>query len=105
GKEALDAVAPAQQTRSLVTLIFEDPTANPLGHEPIYWEDKIIGTTTTAAFGYRIGRPVALAHIDDLSATAQVVQVQVTGKSYAAKVQLEPAFDPTGSRMRTPIHA
>ena len=72
----------------------------PLGHEPIYDGDRIIGKTTSASFGYRIGRPVALAHASGEGLDGKAVSVDVTGKRYAARLQFAPAFDPEGKRMR-----
>ncbi|MDV7145915.1 FAD-dependent oxidoreductase [Tropicimonas sp. TH_r6] len=86
--------------RTLATLILEDESAVPLGHEPIYVGDKIVGHTTSAAFGYRIGKPVALAHVhlDEIDGVA--VEIDIARVRFAGKLQLAPAFDPTGSRMK-----
>lgn len=99
GSDALNAHRDTAK-RSLVTVIFEDETAVPLGHEPIYDGDIIIGHTTSAGFGYRIGKPVALAHAhaDDLD--GKDVFVAVTGQKYKARLQFAPAYDPSGRRMR-----
>lgn len=91
--------------RSLVTLIFDDQSATPLGHEPVLLDGKIIGTTSSAAFGYRIQRPLALAHVstpalEALEPAGLAVEVDVTGRRYGARLQLAPAYDPKGERMK-----
>ena len=59
GAEALAERRKKGGSPSLVSLKFHDETAIPLGHEPIYYDGKIIGKISSSAFGYRIGRPVA----------------------------------------------
>ncbi len=86
--------------RTLVTLVFETSDAVPLGHEPIYLNGACIGCTTSAAFGYRVGRPVALAHVRCDDADGRMVEVDVTGNRYNAHMQFAPAFDPHGQRMK-----
>jgi len=100
-----EALAERRDTakRGLMTIIIEDAAAVPLGHEPIYLGDKIVGHTTTACFGYRIGKPLALGyvHLDDgMDADGASVEIDIAGTRFAARLQFAPAFDPEGSRMR-----
>ncbi|WP_058319114.1 GcvT family protein [Thalassovita mediterranea] len=93
----------AQAKRRLMTVILQDAAAVPLGHEPILLGNQIIGHTTTACFGYRIGRPVALAYVhwpDGGAPHGAEVEVDIAGVRYGARVQFAPAFDPEGQRMR-----
>lgn len=87
--------------RSLVTLILDNPDAVPLGHEPIHHRGSIIGHTTSAGFGYRINKPVALAHVHLKDANGTNVELDIAGCKHAAHLQLAPAFDPSGSRMNS----
>lgn len=87
----------------LVTLILDDRDAVPLGHEPVRAGGEIIGETTSAAFGYRIGRPVALAMLRaDAAAAADGARVgiDIARQPFAATLRTTPAFDPHGRRMR-----
>ena len=76
----------------------------PLGNEPVYAGDgsggRIVGRTTSAAFGYRVGRPLALAEIDAGLDAGAPVAIDIARQPFAGRVALEPAFDPTGARMR-----
>ena len=85
----------------LVSLNFTDADVVPLGNEPVVRDGRIIGKTTSAAFGYRVGRPVgiALLHrgaIDD----GALLQVDIAGVMADARLSVRPLFDPSGQRMR-----
>ena len=85
----------------LVSLRFDDESAVPLGNEPVLAGDRIIGKTTSAAFGYRVARPVAIALINSEDvADGTVAAVDIGGERAACKISLGPLFDPSGGRMR-----
>ena len=87
----------------MATIVLDDANAVPLGSEPVYLGDRIVGKTTSAAFGYRVGKPVALAMLDSerlSEAPAQRVDIDIAGSRVAGRVTFEAAFDPRGARMR-----
>jgi 4-methylaminobutanoate oxidase (formaldehyde-forming) len=86
--------------RCLVTVVLDNEAALPLGHEPIYANGEIVGHTTTACFGYRIGRPLALAYARLDNADGAKVELDIAGKRCTARLQTACAFDPSGQRMR-----
>ena len=100
GKSAMLERAAKGAKSGIVTLILDDETATPLGHEPIYQDRKIIGHTTSAAFGYRIGKPIALGYVHIDNPDGQVVELDIARKMYSGRLVLGPAFDPNGTRMR-----
>ena len=97
-----DAAARHRDTRrrTLATVLFDDTNAVPLGHEPVYADGRIVGHTTSAAFGFRIGRPVALGHVRVDGIEGRQAEVDIAGVRYAARMQFDPAFDPAGERMK-----
>ena len=97
-----EALAERRRTgrRSLATIVLDDPEAQPLGHEPVLLDGRIAGLTTSAAFGYRIGRPVTLAHVEGVPDGA-AVEVDIAGERHSGRVGFAPAFDPEGRRMRS----
>tara|TARA_B100001057_G_scaffold120782_1_gene119492 strand:- start:145 stop:2565 length:2421 start_codon:yes stop_codon:yes gene_type:complete len=100
GKDALNGLP--NPTKQLVSLCFTDVDAVPLGNEPVVQNGRIIGKTTSAAFGYRVALPVAIALIEKASIVAGViVQVDIAGEMADAVMSVAPLFDPSGSRMRT----
>ncbi|MDJ0778977.1 MAG: FAD-dependent oxidoreductase [Gammaproteobacteria bacterium] len=101
GRDALLDRRDNPPAKRIVSLVFDDTSAVPLGNEPVYAGGTIVGKTTSAAFGYRVGRPVALASIDAAhGAAGPAVTVDVGGQRYAAAVTMAAAFDPDGRRMR-----
>ena len=104
GRDALLKKRKGALAHRMVTVVLDDENAVPLGNEPVYLGNEIIGKTTSAAFGYRVGKPVALAFIecevsdgdDPLS-----IDVDIAGHRTAGSVLREPAFDPKGARMRS----
>ncbi len=87
--------------RRMVTLVLDDPRAVPLGNEPVLLDGAIVGQTTSAAYGYRIGRPLALAYVEVMLAKeGQSLALDIAGVALRGSVTTAPAFDPQGSRMR-----
>ena len=101
GADALAAQRAQGVQSQVISLTLDDRDAVPLGHEPIYQNAEIIGQTTSCAFGYRVGHPVALAHTTAPVADGARVQVDIARRMFDATVTLGPLFDPDGSRMRT----
>lgn len=102
GREALLRQREAGEGCRMVTIRFEDPDVVPLGGEPVYYNGEVAGKTTSAAFGYRLGQPLAIADIDlaDARAEASRVEVDIGGLRARGRVTLKAAFDPEGTRMR-----
>ena len=101
GKAALNGRSdPATR---LISLSFQDENAVPLGNEPVLAGGRIIGKTTSAAFGYRVGRPVAIALVESGAIIdGGAVEVNIGGEIVAAGMSVAPLFDPSGARMRQP---
>ena len=102
GRAALENQRANAVTNRLVTIVLQDVDAVPLGNEPIYFENRIVGKTTSAAFGYRVGKPIAIADLSDPTARTNnaVVEIDIAGARTLGNVALTSAYDPTGQRMR-----
>ncbi len=98
GEEALRDHTPA---RRIVSLLFDDPDAIPIHDEPVYFEGKVAGQITSAAWSYRFGRSVALAMIsgaprffDEKSSSADgtwAVEVEIACTRFTARAAPKPA--------------
>ncbi|MCV6584766.1 MAG: FAD-dependent oxidoreductase [Marinibacterium sp.] len=102
GAGAIDAARARGDRPRILSLRFDDVAAVPLGHEPIYLDGQIIGHTTSAAFGYRVGAPVALGMLDAPQRGGTKVQVDIARTLWDATLVTGPLFDPEGTRMKGP---
>ena len=102
GRSALAAQRKTGVQNRIVSIIFDDNCAIPLGDEPVLKAGKIVGKTTSAAFGFRINAPIALAKISGKSALSDGmrVDVNIARRLFSGRVINGPAFDPTGIRMK-----
>lgn len=100
GYDALQAVIKTERSSQVISLLFEDEHLQPLGHEPVILDGNIIGKTTSCAFGYRVGKPIALAQVSETVCAGSTVAIDIAGEHALARVSLEPLFDPGGSRMK-----
>ncbi len=100
GKEAMLARAAQGPKSRVVTLVLDDENAVPIGNEPIYLNGDIIGHTTSTAFGYRIGKPIALGYVDIDDPNGVEVELDIAREMFKGRLIVGPAFDPDGTRMR-----
>ncbi|RWL85751.1 MAG: FAD-dependent oxidoreductase [Mesorhizobium sp.] len=100
GAEALANVRAHGEVARTISLTFDDQTAVPLGHEPIYLGDAIVGQTTSCAFGYRIGKYVGLGRSLEFLKNGENVQVDIARRMVNATITVGPLFDPESMRMR-----
>jgi 4-methylaminobutanoate oxidase (formaldehyde-forming) len=101
GREALMKRRERDPESRMVTLLLDDQSAVPLGNEPVTLDGAIVGQTTSAAYGYRIARPLALAYVEAAHAqNGRRLAVDIAGTSFDGVVSTAPAFDPKGARMR-----
>ena len=94
GRSALTGQRGEAPKSRLVSILFDDIDACPLGNEPVYHRGEIIGKTTSAAFGYRVGKPVAIAQIDNRAELDGLeVDVDIAGVQNAGIVHTSAARD------------
>ena len=101
GREALRRQRAAGLTRKLCCLILADPSAHPLGNEPVVAEERVVSRVTSGGYGYTVRESIGYAYLPiSLAAAGTAVAVEVDGRRVAATVQAEPRFDPAHSRIK-----
>lgn len=104
GRNALTKIRGQTPTQRLVSIVLDDQHATPLGNEPVYQGDTLVGGTTSASFGHRVGLPIALARLNTQMFNSPTEEFKVTidtaGTHHLGIVHHRPVFDPTGQRMR-----
>jgi glycine cleavage system aminomethyltransferase T len=102
GRSALEAQRDRGVTNRIVSIILQDDNAVPLGSEPVHLEGRVIGKTTSAGFGYRVGKPIAIADVSvpGTRIDGAMVDIDIAGERFAGSIVLGAVYDPSGSRMR-----
>jgi dimethylglycine dehydrogenase len=91
----------APSERVLVTLAIDATDADASGFEPVKCEGRLVGYTTSGAFGHHVGQSLALAYIDrDIVREAPALSVDVVGEGREARILPQAAWDPKGERIR-----
>ncbi len=106
GREALLRQKGQRATRRLVQFALEDPGPLLYHNEPIWRDGKLVGRTSSAAYGHTLGRAVALGYVHDpdgvdadLIASGRF-EIEVAMRRHPARASLRPLYDPKGERMR-----
>ena len=108
GREAALRERDNPASRRLVTLTVDAADADASGFEPVKLDGRLVGYTTSGAYGHWVGQSLALAYVDrDVVAAAQAARggmpsltIDVVGETRNARLLDGPAYDPRGVRMR-----
>ncbi len=103
GKTALQIQRSAGLRNRIVSILFGDDEAVPLGNEPVFSRGELIGYTTSAAYGFRVGSPVALAKISEpeYCQAGLNVETRIAGVDYPGQTAMRSVFDIRGERMKS----
>ncbi len=102
GKAALVEQKRKGLPRNFVTVAVEARTDNdPWGNEPLYAGGRMVGRTTSGAYGYTVGKSLALAYVDPAHAgPGSRLEIELLGARYPAVVIPESPWDPKNERIR-----
>ena len=85
----------------LVYLEVEAVDADCAGNEPIYADNRLVGVTTSGAYGHAVDKSLAFAYVDPALATAgATLEILIMGERRKAVVLADPAWDPSNLRLR-----
>ncbi len=102
GKAGLQELQKQGLRKKLVSITIACSHAPSHGGASVTIEDKVIGTVTSAGWGYRTDKNIALAFIDPaFSAVGTAVSVDVLGIKTPATVVEQVLFDPENMRLKT----
>ncbi len=99
GKDALAARMRAEDRWDMVLLDLDTTDVDPYYAHGVYQGDRVVGIVTSAAFGHRTGKTLALAYLRDRSAR-DGLSVEVLGQSRTAVILDQPPYDPGNSRLK-----
>jgi glycine cleavage system aminomethyltransferase T len=95
--------------KRMVAIALDDTsdTAPLMYHEePIYRDGRLVGSTTSGAWGHRTAKSLALGFVHNGDGVSRdwidtgAWEVEVAWKRYPARVQFAPFYDPKNARMR-----
>jgi 4-methylaminobutanoate oxidase (formaldehyde-forming) len=100
GRAALARVAERGSARRLCTLTV-DGWAPLVGGEAVLHRGRIVATTTSAGYGYTIGRTIALAYLPaELAAEETDLEIEAFLERYPVRLGPRALYDPKGLRLR-----
>ena len=83
------------------TLAVQVKDSDPWGNEPIYVGDKMVGRATSGAYGYTLGKSLAVGYVrPDYAAPGTRLEMILLGERYPAEVVPESPWDPENARLR-----
>ncbi len=72
-----------------------------MGNEPVYAGDKVVGVTTSGAFGHKVGKSLAFAYVPpEMTAVGTEFDVLVFTERRKARIIAECAWDAENARLR-----
>ncbi|MYF89191.1 MAG: FAD-dependent oxidoreductase [Boseongicola sp. SB0676_bin_33] len=99
GRDALAERMQDADRWDLVLLDLETAEADPCRAHCVWQGDRVVGIVTSAAFGHRTGKTLALAYLRDRSARSGLA-VEVLGQRRAARILDHAPYDPGNGRMK-----
>jgi len=87
---------------AFITLeVGEIEDADPIGNEPIYLGDELIGRATGGGYGWRLGKSLALGFVrPDLAEEGNEFEIDILGKLHPARIIEESPYDPDNEKLR-----
>ena len=102
GKAALVAERDVGPRTGFAILLFEEEISAEAPYLSSIWkDDERVGLVTSAGYGYRIGRSLALANLrSDLIRENERLEVEILGERQSARVTRKPPYDPENVRLK-----
>ncbi len=87
---------------AFVTLAVDSPpNTDPLGNNPIYLGNELVGRSTSGNYGFRLQQSLALAMVrPELATVGTRLDIEVLGERCPAQVIEESPWDPANERLR-----
>ena len=99
GKEALSARMQADDRWEMVLLEVDSLDVDPFYAHGVYQDDICVGIVTSAAYGHRTGRTLALAYLRDRAARTGL-SIEVLGERRSATILEDAPYDLQNTRLR-----
>ena len=85
----------------LVYMSVDNTDSDCVGNEPVYRDGKVVGVTTSGAFGHATGKSLAFAYVPpDAAAEGTAFDIMMFGEMRKARIISESIWDPDNARIR-----
>ena len=101
GRAVAEAERATPPARVLVVFEVDAEDADVVAYEPVFIDGTVQGFCTSGGYSHHAGKSIAMALIPrEHAQIGKQVEIEIMGQLRAA-VQIEPTFDPEGSKMRS----
>ena len=101
GRDAVRERARKGVDSRLVYLAGDAVDADAQGSEPVYADDRMVGLTTSGAYGHAVGQSIAFTFVEaDCAEPGSELEIAMLGERHAARVLAEPLYDARNQRLR-----
>jgi dimethylglycine dehydrogenase len=85
----------------LVYMEVDNTDSDCMGNEPVYASGRVVGVTTSGAFGHKTGKSLAFAYVPpEMTATGTEFEVLVFQERRKARIIPESIWDPANERLK-----
>ncbi len=101
GREALVRQQQQGVPRKFVTIEVDAKESDPWGNEPLFIGKKMVGRTTSGAYGYAVGKSLAVGYVrSDAAQPGTELKILMLGKKRAARIVADSPWDPENARLK-----
>ncbi len=101
GREALVERATSDPKTKFVTLVIDGDDAPAHPGDSIYAENRVVGTITSAGYGFRVQKNIAMGFVNaENAAIGTALDVLIIGNRYPARITEDVLYDPENKRVR-----
>ena len=87
--------------KKLVTMTIETKDIDVTGDEAIMKNGKCVGYITSGGYAHHVKKSMAMGYVPiNFAKNGSEIEIEINGDLYKARVQLEPLYDPRGTKMR-----
>ena len=82
-------------------LSIDNTDSDCMGNEPVYHDGKVVGVTTSGAYGHAVNASLVFAYVDPkLTAIGTEFEIMVLGEKRKARIIPESAWDSANERLK-----
>ena len=87
--------------KTRIFMVVDATDCDVMGDEPIWVDGKVVGWVTSGGYGHYVNQSLAQGYIPtELVKPDMQLEIEILGERRAARLQMEPPFDPEAKRMR-----